>query len=174
MSRVKRGCITALAALLSVQFAMPAGNVHAVDNTERKGYIAQVQTGAHWAQASIDRWLVLGVVQGYPDGSFHPNEKVTRAELAAIINRLFGYTDKAEVPFADIPQGAWYGETLSLAKAAGYYEGFPGNLSKATAYISRQDAVTLISKAFSLKNESATNPVSFTDAAEISGYAREH
>lgn len=173
MSRVKRGCITALAALLSVQLAMPAGHVHAVDNTERKGYIAQVQTGAHWAQASIDRWLGLGVVQGYPDGSFHPNDKVTRAELAAIINRLFGYTDKADVPFADIPQGAWYGEILSLAKAAGYYEGFPGNLSKATAFVSRQDAVTLISKAFSLKNESAANPVAFADADQISGYARE-
>jgi len=76
------------------------------------------------------------VVKGYPDGLFHPNEKVTRAELATIINRMFGFSAKSDKLFADVPAEAWYSDSMAIASGAGYYEGFPGNLAKATANVS--------------------------------------
>ncbi|WP_410767952.1 glycosyl hydrolase [Fontibacillus sp. BL9] len=174
MNSVKRkGTAALLAALLCMQLAVPAGSIQAAESSQGKAQTIAVQSGVHWAQSSIDQWMSSGVVKGYPDGSFHPDEKVTRAELATIINRMFGFSVKSDVPFTDVPAGAWYGESMAIARAAGYYEGLPGNLSKATANVSRQDAVTLITKALSLKNESAVNLSSYKDESEISAYARE-
>ena len=42
----------------------------------------------HWAEKDIRRCLERGLLQGYPDGSFQPDKGVTRAELAAVLNRL--------------------------------------------------------------------------------------
>ncbi len=179
MIKVKRGATAALlAVLLSMQLAVPGGSVQAQAAWASGGEagetkIVATNSGAHWAQSSIDRWTGSGVVKGYSDGLFHPNEKVTRAELATIINRMFGFSAKSEVPFTDVPAGSWYSETMAIARAAGYCEGSPGNLSKATANVSRQDAVTLITKALSLGDESAVNPISYKDRSEISEYARE-
>lgn len=174
MKKVKRGGTAALlAAFLTMQLAMPMGSVQAAGTTVEKEQTLAVQSGAHWAQSSIDQWTTYGVVKGYPDGLFHPNEKVTRAEMATIINRMFGFSAKSDKPFADVPAEAWYSDSMAIASAAGYYQGFPGNLAKATANVTRQDAVTLISKAFSLTNESAVKSTAYQDNGEISEYARQ-
>ena len=44
----------------------------------------------HWAVSAVDNAVSLGVVTGYPDGSFRPEESITRAEVMAICNRLMG------------------------------------------------------------------------------------
>ncbi|MBO9599089.1 MAG: S-layer homology domain-containing protein, partial [Cohnella sp.] len=46
-------------------------------------------TAGHWAQAIIEASLAAGIVEGYPDGSFKPNNQLTRAEAVVIINRMF-------------------------------------------------------------------------------------
>lgn len=44
----------------------------------------------HWAESSIRRAMERGIMQGYPDGSWKPDQPVTRAELAVILDRLEG------------------------------------------------------------------------------------
>ena len=50
----------------------------------------------HWAEETIKTWLNNGYVAGYPDGSFKPEGKVTRADFVTRVNSLFGLTEKAE------------------------------------------------------------------------------
>lgn len=174
MSKFKKKTTALLAIVLSASLTFPASlqaSTVLVGASTQQG--AEHESRAHWAQASIDKWIGHGVVQGYSDGSFRPNQKITRAELVTIINRLFAFYDKSDIKFSDISDSAWYAEALSIAKKAGYYEGFPGNLSKATEQVTRQDVASLIAKAFTLKNDSAYNKLPFADESKISDYARD-
>jgi mannan endo-1,4-beta-mannosidase len=127
----------------------------------------------HWAGESIEKWRDNKVVQGYPDGSFKPDNKITRAELVSVINKLFGFSAKSQNSFSDIPVGAWYADELSIAKQAGYYKGFSNNESKAVTYVTRQDAATLFTNAFSLGSDGNTVANNFGDFNQVSAYAQE-
>lgn len=56
-------------------------------------------TQGHWAQQNIAKWVENGVLNGYQDGSFHPNEGITRAEFATILNKVFGFYMKSDQSF---------------------------------------------------------------------------
>ncbi|WP_151733138.1 glycosyl hydrolase [Paenibacillus tengchongensis] len=127
----------------------------------------------HWAQEAAARWQGYGVVRGYPDGSFKPDRAVTRAELTAVINRLFGFSLPAGEPFADVPQDAWYAKDLAAAKQAGYYKGYPGNLAKADTPVTREDAAVLLAAVYSLQTEAGAGKAGYTDSPAISVYAEE-
>lgn len=173
MKSAKRGLILTLISLL-VFSSILQGNVSANSlNGSNPPAVHEGSQAKHWAQSSIDKWTSLGVVKGYEDGSFRPDKEVTRAEIAAMINRIFGFSQTSEQPFADVSQDAWYSNTLSIAREAGYYNGFPGNLAKGNTYVSRQDAVTLIVKAFYLKSQGEQASGVYSDDDAIRPYARE-
>lgn len=130
---------------------------------------ATTDVQGHWAQSAIERWQANGVVKGYSDGSFGPNKNITRAELVTIINAVLGFKAQSGQPFSDVEASAWYAKSVSAARAAGYYEGFPSNKAKALDAVTRQDAVVLLAKAFQLKENGS---VSFKDEDDIAGYAK--
>ena len=127
----------------------------------------------HWAKDSIAKWGASGVLSGYPDSTFHPDQHLTRAEFVTILNRVFGFYAKSDASFSDVKPSSWYADALSIAREAGYYEGFPGNEAHAGDAISRQDAVTLLARIFSLAaSESASSTPNFSDGAQIRAYAK--
>lgn len=64
-------------------------------------------TEGHWAESSIERWSGYGVVAGLGNGTFAPDAKLTRAEMAQVYVNLFHLTEKADISsFTDIPTGA--------------------------------------------------------------------
>lgn len=139
--------------------------------------ITNVQTVAsfkdingHWAQSPIGKWASSGIINGYTDGTFLPNGKVTRAEFVAVLNRLFGFSQQTSNSFNDVPSGKWYAADVLIAHQAGYFEGFAGNLAKPENYLTRQDAATMLARVFEL-NQASTSPLTFSDAASISAYA---
>ncbi|WP_082053608.1 glycosyl hydrolase [Gordoniibacillus kamchatkensis] len=127
----------------------------------------------HWAESRIEKWTSQRVVSGYPDNAFHPDEKITRAEFVTLLNKLFGFYVKSEQHFSDVDAGSWYADQLSLARQAGYFDGYPGNKAQANDYLTRQDAVTLLTRVFSLNpSRKDSNTTEFKDADEIAAYAR--
>src|SRR6056297_953163 len=64
--------------------------------------------GNHWAKESIEKFVENEIVSGYPDNTFKPNNPISRAESAAIINNNFGYYLRDENNFSDVKEGKWY------------------------------------------------------------------
>lgn len=128
----------------------------------------------HWAADDITEWITKGVISGYPDGTFQPNKSINRAEFVTIINQIFGFSAASASNFTDVSASAWYSQPMAIAKEAGYYLGFENGQARPATDITRQDAVTLLARAFSLANESnQAYAASFKDSADIQPYAVE-
>jgi parallel beta-helix repeat protein len=71
----------------------------------------------HWAFGAITKGHKLGIVSGYPDGSFQPDSDITRAEAAVILDHIFTYqADEKQAKFNDLPSSHWaYSQVMRLA-----------------------------------------------------------
>ena len=78
--------------------------------------------------------------------------------------------------FGDIPQGAYYNEAVGIAKSLGIASGTSSNQFSPNQFISREDMMTMLSRALSAKNitlkESASDMSAYNDADTINGYAQ--
>jgi len=119
-------------------------------------------TGSHWAKDKIESWAE----KGYQDGSFKPDQNITRAEFMVIVNKAFGFTETEPINFSDVKAGAWYHDTIAAAKAAGYISGDPAGTMRPDDPITREEAASIIMRLKDLTaNEGAASQ--FTDAAAI-------
>lgn len=126
----------------------------------------------HWAKDVITEWTNYGVTAGYEDGTFKPNNSMTRAEFATVLTNVFGLTSKdAAQTFTDVKEGAWYQEAVTLASSAGIMNGAGGKFNP-NAKITRQEAAVALVNAYSLSGK-GDGSVNFTDAANIAAWAKE-
>jgi hypothetical protein len=74
----------------------------------------------HWSAQYIDAFAQAGYVEGFPDGTFKPDEEITRAEAVVLINRVIGggqSQEGNEASFTDLPPSHWaYQDIMSAAK----------------------------------------------------------
>ena len=124
----------------------------------------------HWAEGAIEKWSgEYGILSGYDDGTFRPDNTITRGAFAGIMARFMQYVDEAPPgTFSDAIGDYWEGDILKL-NAAGVYLGTDG---KALIYnnITRQQAVTMICRAFGLSETAGELP--YADGAAVAAYAR--
>ena len=74
--------------------------------------------GDYWAAKQINELNAKGVIVGYPDGSFKPDENVTRAEFASMAIKALGQEDiqvAQPVNFSDITQDFWAYDSIQKA-----------------------------------------------------------
>lgn len=144
--------------------------VSVVQTTFALDNVSDIQ--GHWAQESVTSLVDAGIIGGYGDGTIRPNNFITRAEMAKVLNKVFGYTEKAINQFGDVAENAWYAEELLIARGAGYYGGFEGNLAKPNEEITRQDATAMIARVFDIHSTSGTSG-KFKDANKIAVYSKQ-
>ncbi|GIQ71362.1 S-layer homology domain-containing protein [Xylanibacillus composti] len=128
----------------------------------------------HWASKSLTDWVDKGLVQGYEDGTFKPNDEIKRAEFFALVNRVFGFTEEAEVSFKDVTPEKWFAPEIAKAAAAGYITGYEDGTIKPNREISRQEAAVILANVLSLDlsvNAGVADP--FKDAADIASWSKQ-
>ena len=160
MGKIKKGIVTIIlmASLLIVGTGTSfAANVNDVDS--------------HWASSQIKRLVDKNVIKGYADGSFRPNNNITRAEFVALINKAYNYQNTNEISYTDVSKNDWYYEEIKKAKAKGYISGYSDNTIKPNKNITRQEVATIIAKVSNDQSPFAT-PVSFTDSHKIASWAK--
>lgn len=126
-------------------------------------------TSGHWAEAEIERWSSLQVIQG-ADGLFRPDEGITRGEMALILDRVMSWQTLADNSFRDLDE-TWYTEAVLKANAAGVMLGYD-NLVRPTDGISRQEAALMIARACGLDSLSPSGqPLYYLDADSIAPWS---
>jgi hypothetical protein len=88
-------------------------------------------------------------LSGFPDKTFQPDKRVTRAEAAVTLARFAGLTVKAKLeqkPYLDIPVKHWAAPAIAAAKQAGLFEYIAGKSFGPDLYLTRAEAAEIISK----------------------------
>ncbi len=125
----------------------------------------------HWAETVIRKWVSQGLARGYGDGRLGPNDDITRAEFVTLLNRIFGYEKKSEKSFPDVKAGAWYAGEIAKAYQAGIISGDSSGNMNPEAVISRQEAVVILTRAFSLSGDHLDAALKYADLNQIADWA---
>lgn len=136
-------------------------------------YAINKDYAGHWAESTIQTWLDNNYVSGYPDGSFKPDEPITRAEFITIVNKLLGFSETANISFTDVTPNGWYYVEVQKAYKAGYISGVSESLFSPNSKLTREQAAVIISKILGLELNSE-NVQTFTDSNLISDWAKDY
>ncbi|CEN84197.1 S-layer protein [[Clostridium] sordellii] len=123
----------------------------------------------HWAKNAIIDFATKGYINGYGDGTFKPDNSITRAEFVKILNKAFGYTNVGKENFSDVNPSDWYYNDICIGVNAGYINGYEDNTFKPDKQITREEASKIIATALNLKGDGNLN---FKDSSEISNWAK--
>lgn len=134
-------------------------------------------TEGHWAYQWVTFMNDEGYIHGYPaeqnDGQelYKPDQLITRAEFVTILYFMLRPTADMTESFTDVTLADWYYEYISKAVGTGYMSGYGDGTAKPNAYITREEATSIVYRAF--KIDKYTNVTEFSDAAEIDPWAYE-
>ena len=115
-----------------------------------------------------------GLLYGKSSTVIDPNGAMTRAEMAAIINRSFGCYKTADISqYKDVSKDKWYYKDVALAVQMGTYNGRSASSMAPDAPISRQEAMTVVARALELDYDAyaKTDLTAFSDRGKISDWA---
>lgn len=103
---------------------------------------------AHWAYKDISIAEAAGIINGYPDGTFKPNQPTTRVEMTAMIANALGITGSSagDNPFNDISENYWAIDMLRQMKADGWVNGYEDGSFRPNKTATRAEFVTFISR----------------------------
>lgn len=125
---------------------------------------------SHWAYDSVIYLSEKFILNGYFDGTFKPENNITRAEFAKIIVSATGSIDPyALSSFKDINKDEWYYSYVSTAYSMGYITGYPDGSFRPNDNITRADICTIVNRVLKAENSSAS---AFKDDSLIPSYAK--
>lgn len=107
----------------------------------------------HFAESYIKAAVKRGIVTGYPDGTFRPNESITRGEVAVMIQRAFQYEETKTAAFTDVKQSAYYFTAVNALKNANITTGYPeDNTYRPANSITRAEYAIFVARALKAIN----------------------
>lgn len=122
-----------------------------------------------WYGDAVNYCAENGYVSGYNDGSFKPNNTITRAELAAVMNKMLGLNSAAKNTFRDVSNGKWYTTPVLNCVKAGIITGYSETKFGPNDKVTREQAAVILAKAFNI--DKTNGRTSFSDDGKISNWA---
>ena len=105
-----------------------------------------------WYNTAVSTLSSMGIITGYPDGTFRPNAAITRAEFAAIAARFDNDGDKTAAKFSDIATH-WAKDEISIAYNNGWINGYPNGTFGPQRDITRAETMTLVNRVLNRQPE---------------------
>ena len=161
--------ILAVASCLSLAISASAAN-----STTRKATDFKDFDKSAWYAEAVSAAVDNGLLYGKSTTVIDPNGDMTRAEMAAIINRSFGCYVKADISkYTDVARSKWYFDDIAMSVQMGTYNGRSSSTMAPDAPITRQEAMTVVARALELDYDAyaKTDLSKFSDRGEISNWA---
>lgn len=158
-------CKQSLALLLAGAMLLPA-NAFAADLSQFKDFPND------WSSKSLERAIDDGLLNG-SNGQINAKGLLTRAQMAAIVARAFGATKSASLSsYKDVLPSAWYYSDMGKAVQMQAFQGANGLLNP-DAPITREEAFTVLARAFALEGGGSATLKDFVDGGTVSSWASE-
>ena len=126
----------------------------------------------YWAKTYIEALASKNIIAGFPDGSFKPNEPVTRAQFAAIIAKAFQPPAKnANKQFPDVKSNFWGYEVIQSASNGGFVSGYPDGTFRPQQQIPRVQVLVSLANGLGLNADNQNVLSIYSDASQIPQYA---
>ncbi|MCL1906241.1 MAG: S-layer homology domain-containing protein, partial [Clostridiales bacterium] len=121
--------------------------------------------------AAVEKLSALGIMEGYPDGSFRPLEPVSRAELAKMLCVYVGQQQllTSSLAFSDVPAAAWYYGWVSRAAELGWVNGYPDGSFMPRAGVTGEEAAAMLIRAADVDTALFSWPEDHVQAARDMG-----
>ena len=130
-----------------------------------------------WYHDGVHFCIDEGLMEGYGNGLFGPNDTLSRAQLCQIIYNMEGQpaTSGSSV-FADVADGAWYADAVTWAAENGIVGGYGNGKYGPDDPITREQLAAILwryakYKGYDVSVGEDTNILSYTDVADLSEYA---
>ena len=163
-----------LAMILAVASCLSLAVSASAASTARKATDFRDFDKSAWYAEAVSAAVDNGLLYGKSSTIIDPNGDMTRAEMAAIINRSFGCYKQADISqYKDVAKSKWYYKDVALAVQMGTYNGRSNTAMAPDAPITRQEAMTVVARALELDYDSysKTELAQFSDAGKISTWA---
>ena len=124
----------------------------------------------HWAENQIKDFINKGYLNGYPDGTFKPNNSITRAEFVKIFNKVFGLTTSSGKVFNDTVNH-WAKDAIDIAVTNGVCQGTSGTTFEPNAPITREQAAKMIANYKKISDTHHNKINGYNDGSQTASWA---
>jgi hypothetical protein len=127
----------------------------------------------YWAYPFIAGLTQRGIVTGFEDGTFRPEQPLTRAEYAAQVQQIFDQPRQETIAFRDVPSDFWARSAIDTAVRVGFLRGYPGGVFQPTEQIPRYQVLLSLVNGFRLTPPNDPNSVvqTYQDSNQLPAYS---
>ncbi|MBD0335841.1 MAG: S-layer homology domain-containing protein [Cyanobacteria bacterium Co-bin13] len=128
----------------------------------------------HWARAVLDDLSARGLLTGFPEGTFEPEQPMLRAELSAQIARIFALpAQAAKAQFVDVEPDHWAAASIRRAVQMGFLTGLPEGRFGPEQTVTKAEVLVAIANGLSLTTTAHPETVlqRYRDRADIPAWA---
>ena len=98
-----------------------------------------------WYTAAVSTLANAGAINGCGDGTFHPDQAISRAQFVTILAGIYGVNASGGMPFSDVGR-SWYYDAVATAYANGWVSGFTDGTFHPNQTITRAEAVSILNR----------------------------
>jgi hypothetical protein len=136
--------------------------------------LAFTDINGHWAADFINALAKQGLISGFKDGSFKPDEKMTRAQYAALLVKAFNPTTKRDATkFNDVANDYWAKDVIQQAYRGEFVSGFPNNTFRPNENVQKVQVLVSVVNGLGLSASDPNALNTYDDRNAIPDYAKD-
>ncbi|MEM9980273.1 MAG: S-layer homology domain-containing protein, partial [Cyanobacteria bacterium P01_D01_bin.2] len=122
----------------------------------------------YWASQFITSLATRDIIAGFPDGTFRPDEPVTRAQYAAMVRKAFNKTTvRSSTTFVDVSADFWAASAIDDAYRMGFLSGYPNNIFQPNQNIPRAQVLVSLANGLSYQATTVASANIYSDSQSI-------